>query len=206
MCRPPRHRAQHCAGTARTLPGRRRCPPRTRSGSGGPVPVQTWADMTPPRIPGCLCVARLPHQVAGDAGPSVQVGGDLVALHTVGRQQHPPVPFGQAGEVHAAYANEILGRGGITPRRLVRLWMHSDAHRAVLGSGQPRRLGVGAVLDQYGPVTTANLCGSSPQHADPSDTGAARHKSPSQGEPRHHDYAHRVIGTRASIGTARRAR
>ena len=46
---------------------------------------------------------------------------------------------------HASYAGETLGRGTITPRRLVSMWMHSPAHRHVLLSKSPRRIGIGAV-------------------------------------------------------------
>jgi uncharacterized protein YkwD len=44
----------------------------------------------------------------------------------------------------ARYAGETLGRGAITPKHLVRLWMHSPPHRAVLLSRHPRRIGIGA--------------------------------------------------------------
>lgn len=58
----------------------------------------------------------------------------------------------------AVYAGETLGRGGMTPRRLVRLWMNSPGHRAVLLSRKARRVGVGAVRDDHGRwVVTANF-------------------------------------------------
>ena len=46
---------------------------------------------------------------------------------------------------NASYAGETLGRGTITPRRLVSMWMHSPPHRHVLLSKSPRRIGIGAV-------------------------------------------------------------
>jgi uncharacterized protein YkwD len=58
----------------------------------------------------------------------------------------------------AYYAGETLGRGAISPHRLVYLWMHSDAHRHVLLSKYAKRIGVGAYVDSHGQwVTAANF-------------------------------------------------
>lgn len=58
----------------------------------------------------------------------------------------------------ARYAGETLGRGDIRPRVLVRMWMHSDGHRAILLSRQARRIGVGAKPDAHGRwVVAANF-------------------------------------------------
>jgi uncharacterized protein YkwD len=58
----------------------------------------------------------------------------------------------------AQYAGETLGRGGMTPRHLVQLWMESPPHRAVLLNGRSRRIGIGAELDAFGRwVVTANF-------------------------------------------------
>jgi uncharacterized protein YkwD len=58
----------------------------------------------------------------------------------------------------ATYAGETLGRGSITPRTLVTMWMHSTPHRAVLMSKKPRRIGIGATPNANGEwVTTANF-------------------------------------------------
>jgi len=58
----------------------------------------------------------------------------------------------------ARYAGETLGRGAITPRVLVRMWMHSEGHRAVLMSPHARRIGVASQQDAFGRwVTTANF-------------------------------------------------
>jgi len=58
----------------------------------------------------------------------------------------------------AQYAGETLGRGAITPRVLVQMWMDSPGHRVVLLSPQARRIGVAAQQDAYGRwVTTANF-------------------------------------------------
>ncbi len=51
---------------------------------------------------------------------------------------------------NAYYAGETLGRGAITPKRLVRMWMHSPEHRHILLSHYPRRIGIGAYPDRYG--------------------------------------------------------
>jgi uncharacterized protein YkwD len=51
---------------------------------------------------------------------------------------------------NARYAGETLGKGSIGPRRLVRMWMHSPAHRDVLMSRHPCRLGIGAYPDRHG--------------------------------------------------------
>jgi len=58
----------------------------------------------------------------------------------------------------AMYAGETLGRGAISPRTLVRMWMESDGHRAVLLSSKSRRIGIGAKPDADGRwVVTANF-------------------------------------------------
>lgn len=58
----------------------------------------------------------------------------------------------------ARYAGETLGRGSMGPRKLVRMWMASPAHRAVLLSSKPRRIGVGATPDSGGRwVVAANF-------------------------------------------------
>ena len=59
---------------------------------------------------------------------------------------------------NAVYAGETLGRGTITPRTLVRMWMRSDGHRAVLLNSKSRRIGVGATPDSSGRwVVAANF-------------------------------------------------
>jgi len=55
----------------------------------------------------------------------------------------------------AYYAGETLGRGAITPRRLVYLWMHSPEHREVLLSSHAHRIGIGCYPDRYGRWVTA---------------------------------------------------
>jgi uncharacterized protein YkwD len=50
----------------------------------------------------------------------------------------------------ATYAGETLGRGTMTPRRLVRMWLDSPPHRAVLLSDKPRRIGLGTTMDNSG--------------------------------------------------------
>ena len=58
----------------------------------------------------------------------------------------------------ARYAGETLGRGAMTPRKLVRMWMQSPGHRAVLLSSKSRRIGVGATADADGRwVVAANF-------------------------------------------------
>jgi uncharacterized protein YkwD len=58
----------------------------------------------------------------------------------------------------AFYAGETLGKGAISPNRLVYLWMHSPGHRRVLLSRQAKRIGVGAYVDSTGAwVTAANF-------------------------------------------------
>jgi uncharacterized protein YkwD len=44
----------------------------------------------------------------------------------------------------ARYAAEALGRGGFSPKSLVRAWMRSPYHRTVLLSPKARRIGVGS--------------------------------------------------------------
>jgi uncharacterized protein YkwD len=58
----------------------------------------------------------------------------------------------------AVYAGETLGRGWMTPRRLVQMWMDSPPHRAVLLNPTSRRIGVGARFDASDRrVVTANF-------------------------------------------------
>jgi uncharacterized protein YkwD len=58
----------------------------------------------------------------------------------------------------ATYAGETLGRGAMAPRKLVRMWMQSPGHRAVLLSSKARRIGVGATPDSDGRwVVAANF-------------------------------------------------
>jgi uncharacterized protein YkwD len=59
---------------------------------------------------------------------------------------------------NARYAGETLGRGTIAPKTLVSMWMNSTAHRRVLMSRTPRRIGVGATPNARGEwVITANF-------------------------------------------------
>ena len=59
---------------------------------------------------------------------------------------------------NAYYAGETLGRGSISPHRLVYLWMHSPAHKDVLLSRHAKRIGVGSYVDARGQwVTAANF-------------------------------------------------
>lgn len=58
----------------------------------------------------------------------------------------------------ARYAGETLGRGSMSPRKLVRMWMNSPGHRAILLSRKARRIGVGATPDASGRwVVAANF-------------------------------------------------
>ncbi|HSE10731.1 MAG TPA: CAP domain-containing protein [Nocardioidaceae bacterium] len=59
---------------------------------------------------------------------------------------------------NARYAGETLGRGAMTPRKLVRMWMNSPGHRTILLSKRSRRIGIGATPDAYGRwVVAANF-------------------------------------------------
>lgn len=51
---------------------------------------------------------------------------------------------------NTTYAGETLGRGTITPKHMVRLWMKSPGHRRILLSSNPRKVGLGATLDPRG--------------------------------------------------------
>lgn len=58
----------------------------------------------------------------------------------------------------ARYAAETLGKGVISPKQLVALWMDSPGHRDILLSRTPRHIGVGSVLGSDGQwLTTANF-------------------------------------------------
>ncbi|HZJ04145.1 MAG TPA: CAP domain-containing protein [Nocardioidaceae bacterium] len=50
----------------------------------------------------------------------------------------------------ATYAGETLARGAVGARRLVRMWMDSPSHRAILLSAKANRIGVGATVDADG--------------------------------------------------------
>jgi uncharacterized protein YkwD len=59
---------------------------------------------------------------------------------------------------HAYYAGETLGRGAVTPKTLVTMWMHSAPHRHVLMSKSPTRIGIGATPNASGEwVVAANF-------------------------------------------------
>jgi uncharacterized protein YkwD len=59
---------------------------------------------------------------------------------------------------NARYAGETLGRGSMSPNRLVTMWMNSPGHRAILLSPKPRRIGIGATPDISGGwVVAANF-------------------------------------------------
>jgi uncharacterized protein YkwD len=59
---------------------------------------------------------------------------------------------------NARYAGETLARGAVYPKRVVRMWMRSPGHRAILLSRSPRRIGIGAHLDSSGRwVVAANF-------------------------------------------------
>ena len=45
----------------------------------------------------------------------------------------------------ATAAGEVLARGQVSPRRMVRMWMNSSGHRAILLSRTYRRIGLGAM-------------------------------------------------------------
>lgn len=57
----------------------------------------------------------------------------------------------------ARYAGETLGRGAISPKTLVTMWMNSPAHKDVLLSKHARRIGVGAYVSGGQWVTAANF-------------------------------------------------
>lgn len=59
---------------------------------------------------------------------------------------------------HAYYAGETLGRGAITPKTLVSMWMKSPPHHHVLMSRSPTRIGIGATPNANGEwVVAANF-------------------------------------------------
>lgn len=84
--------------------------------------------------------ARCPDRVAEEWSSFLASTGEFF------HQSMPEI----LGFCDARYAGETLGRGTITPRRLVRMWMHSDGHRAVLLSSRARRIGIGATPDRSG--------------------------------------------------------
>lgn len=59
---------------------------------------------------------------------------------------------------NATYAGETIGKGSISPRRLVKNWMNSAGHRSILLSRHPRRIGIGSYLNGNGKwVTVADF-------------------------------------------------
>lgn len=58
---------------------------------------------------------------------------------------------------HARYAGETLGRGGYSPKALVKAWMRSPYHRPILLSRHAKRIGIGANLVGGQWVTAANF-------------------------------------------------
>ena len=59
---------------------------------------------------------------------------------------------------NATWAGENLAKGAVGPKRVVKLWMNSPGHRAILLSKNAKRVGVGAALTSNGVwVTTADF-------------------------------------------------
>jgi uncharacterized protein YkwD len=61
------------------------------------------------------------------------------------------------GTCRARYAGETLGRGGYSPRALVRAWMRSPYHRPVLLDRKATRIGIGANRVDGAWVTVASF-------------------------------------------------
>jgi uncharacterized protein YkwD len=58
----------------------------------------------------------------------------------------------------ARYSGEVLGRGSVSPRTLVTMWMNSAPHRHILMSSAPHRIGIGATPNSRGEwVVAANF-------------------------------------------------
>jgi uncharacterized protein YkwD len=56
----------------------------------------------------------------------------------------------------ATAAGEVIARGHVTPRRMVRMWMSSSGHRAILLSRRYRLIGIGAKRTSKGWLATQN--------------------------------------------------
>lgn len=56
----------------------------------------------------------------------------------------------------ATAAGEVIARGHVTPRRMVRMWMSSSGHRAILLSRRYRLIGIGARRTSNGWLATQN--------------------------------------------------
>lgn len=56
----------------------------------------------------------------------------------------------------ATAAGEVIARGRVTPRRMVRMWMSSPGHRAILLSRRYRLIGIGARRTSNGWLATQN--------------------------------------------------
>ncbi len=57
----------------------------------------------------------------------------------------------------ARWAGETLAYGRVKPARMVRMWMHSPGHRAILLSRRPTHVGIGAARDSRGWVVAADF-------------------------------------------------
>jgi uncharacterized protein YkwD len=57
----------------------------------------------------------------------------------------------------ARWAGETLAYGRVTPARMVRMWMHSPGHRAILLSRRATHVGIGAARDSRGWVVAADF-------------------------------------------------
>lgn len=78
-------------------------------------------------------------------------------LAATGRFYHQSM-YAVLRRCNARYAGETLGKGGMTPQRLVQMWMQSPPHRAVLTNRKSRHIGVAARPDASGQwVVTANF-------------------------------------------------
>jgi len=61
------------------------------------------------------------------------------------------------GRCGARWAGETLAYGRVTPRQMVRMWLRSDGHRAILLSRQATHVGIGAARDARGWVVAADF-------------------------------------------------
>ena len=108
---------------------------------------------------GWINVARKSHNLAtvDDSSLAGEIASDRAGhLARTGRFFH--MPLGPVlRQAKASYAGEVLARGVISPQAVVRLWMHSPSHRAVLMSPHPNKLGVGVAITPAGEWLTAGL-------------------------------------------------
>lgn len=89
-------------------------------------------------------VVRTNHNLAPlRHGPCVDNRAERFKWHLSPWHFHHHSLYPLLERCNAAWAGEVLAYGQDSPRAMVRAWMNSPSHRAIILSSKPRRIGIG---------------------------------------------------------------